>query len=195
MQKLSITAIILAGGQSNRMNGKDKGLMLLAGKPLYQHVIDRIKPHVNFIMINCNRHIDQYSSLGYLVFCDDLKGFLGPLSGIYSGLLKSTTDWNLFVSCDTPFLPDDLIDRLVKFTTTHQAIYPFDGKNDHPTILLIHKSIAPQLNKYLVNGDRKLMLFLKQINAIAVDFSENPSGFTNINTLEMLEKANVLIKS
>ena len=194
MQKLSITAIILAGGQSNRMNGKDKGLMLLAGKPLYQHVIDRIKPQVSFVMINCNRHTDLYSSLGYFVFSDDLKGFLGPLSGIYSGLLRSTTDWNLFVSCDTPFLPGDLIARLIKFTTTHQAIYPFDGKNDHPTILLIHKNIIPQLKKYLDNGDRKLMLFLKQINAIAVDFSENPSGFTNINTLEMLERANISFK-
>ena len=194
MRKLSITAIILAGGQSNRMNGKDKGLMLLAGKPLYQHVIDRIEPQVNLVMINCNRHADLYSSLGYFVFCDDLKGFLGPLSGIYSGLLRSTTDWNLFVSCDTPFLPEDLIDRLAKFTATHQAIYPFDGENDHPTILLIHKNIIPQLKKYLDNGDRKLMLFLKQINAIAVDFSENPSGFTNINTLDMLEKANISIK-
>ena len=194
MRKLSITAIILAGGQSNRMNGKDKGLMLLAGKPLYQHVIDRIEPQVNLVMINCNRHADLYSSLGYFVFCDDLKGFLGPLSGIYSGLLRSTTDWNLFVSCDTPFLPEDLIDRLAKFTETHQAIYPFDGKNDHPTILLIHKNIIPQLKKYLDNGDRKLMLFLKQINAIAVDFSENPSGFTNINTLEMLERANISFK-
>ncbi|MFQ0990985.1 molybdenum cofactor guanylyltransferase MobA [Gilliamella apicola] len=194
MRKLSITAIILAGGQSNRMNGKDKGLMLLAGKPLYQHVIDRIEPQVNFVMINCNRHADLYSSLGYFVFCDDLKGFLGPLSGIYSGLLRSTTDWNLFVSCDTPFLPEDLIDRLAKFTATHQAIYPFDGENDHPTILLIHKNIIPQLKKYLDNGDRKLMLFLKQINAIAVDFSENPSSFTNINTLEMLERANISFK-
>ena len=194
MRKLSITAIILAGGQSNRMNGKDKGLMLLAGKPLYQHVIDRIEPQVNFVMINCNRHADLYSSLGYFVFCDDLKGFLGPLSGIYSGLLRSTTDWNLFVSCDTPFLPEDLIARLIKFTTTHKAIYPFDGKNDHPTILLIHKNIIPQLKKYLDNGDRKLMLFLKQINAIAVDFSENPSDFTNINTPEMLERANISFK-
>ncbi|OTQ78714.1 molybdenum cofactor guanylyltransferase MobA [Gilliamella apis] len=195
MEKPPITGIILAGGQSNRMNGKDKGLMLLAGKPLYQYVIDRIKPQVDLLMINCNRHVEQYRSLGYPVFCDDLQGFLGPLAGIYSGLLRSPTTWNLFVSCDTPFLPDDLITRLAKLTTTHQAIYPFDGKNDHPTILLINKSIAPQLKKYLEEGDRKLMLFLQQINAVAVDFSDNPVSFTNINTLDMLENANFMIKA
>ena len=76
-----------------------------------------------------------------------------------------------------------------------EFIYPFDGKNDHPTILLINKSIAPQLKKYLEEGDRKLMLFLQQINAIAVDFSDNPASFTNINTLDMLENANFMIKT
>lgn len=195
MEKLPITAIILAGGQSNRMNGVDKGLMLLAGKPLFQHVINRIKPQVDLLMVNCNRHVDQYHSLGYPVFCDDLKGFLGPLSGIYSGLLRSTTTWNLFVSCDTPFLPNDLIVRLVKFAATHQAIYPFDGGKDHPTILLINKSITPQLKNYLEEGNRKLMLFLQQINSIAVDFSDKPASFTNINTVEMLESASFAIKA
>lgn len=195
MEKLPVTAIILAGGQSNRMNGVDKGLMLLAEKPLFQHVIDRVKSQVDFIMINCNRHTDQYGALDYPVFSDDLPGFLGPLAGIYSGLSRSSTDWNLVVSCDTPFLPVDLLIRLAKFTTTHQAIFPFDGKNNHPTVLLINKSVIPQLKKYLENGDRKLMLFLKQIHATAVDFSDTPASFTNINTIEMLESANLAIKA
>lgn len=195
MEKLPITAIILAGGQSNRMNGVDKGLMLLAGKPLFQHVIDRIKPQVDFIMINCNRYADQYGSLNYPIFADDLKGFLGPLAGIYSGLLRSNTDWNLFVSCDTPFLPHDLLARLAKFSATHQAIFPFDGKDNHPTILLINKSVIAQLKKYLENGDRKLMLFLKKIHATAVDFSDTPTSFININTVDMLESANLAIEA
>jgi molybdenum cofactor guanylyltransferase len=195
MGKPPITGIVLAGGQGKRMHGNDKGLMKLAGKPLFQHVIDRIKNQVDFITINCNRHIKQYSALGYPVFCDEFTGYLGPLAGIYTGLEQSTTAWNLFVSCDTPFLPDDLLTRLVKFTTTHHAIYPFDGKNNHPTILLINKSTAPQLKKYLQNGDRKLMLFLTQVNAIAVDFSEVPLSFTNINTLDVLESLNVTIKA
>lgn len=195
MEKLPITAIILAGGQSNRMNGVDKGLMLLAGKPLFQHVIDRIKPQVDFIMINCNQHADQYGSLNYPIFGDDLKGFLGPLAGIYSGLLRSNTDWNLFVSCDTPFLPVDLLARLAKFSATHQAIFPFDGKDNHPTILLINKSVIAQLKKYLENGDRKLMLFLKKIHATAVNFSDTPTSFININTVDMLESANLAIEA
>ncbi|OCG30844.1 hypothetical protein A9G34_07420 [Gilliamella sp. Choc4-2] len=190
MKKLSITAIILAGGRSTRMRGEDKGLLLLKGKPLYQHVIDRIKPQVDLIMINCNRHFTQYQLAGYPIFSDDLSGNLGPLAGIYSGLLHSTTDWNLFVSCDTPYLPNDLILRLGKHIDTHKAIYPFDNEYNHPTILLIHKVVLAPLKAFLEKGERKLMLFLEEINAIAVDFSDNSTCFININTPQMLEKVN-----
>ncbi|OCG00193.1 molybdenum cofactor guanylyltransferase MobA [Gilliamella sp. wkB112] len=189
MEKLSITAIVLAGGQSSRMNGNDKGLLLLKGKPLYQHVIDCIQYQVNSIMINCNRHFEQYQKAGYPIFSDDYKGYLGPLSGIYSGLQRSQTQWNLFVSCDTPFLPDNLITRLSKHIDTNKAVYPFDGKYNHPTILLINKIVTPQLKAYLEQGDRKLMIFLQQINALSVDFSDKVSCFININTPEILNKA------
>ncbi|MWN05328.1 molybdenum cofactor guanylyltransferase MobA [Gilliamella sp. Pas-s95] len=190
MEKPSITAIILAGGKSTRMNGNDKGLLLLQQKPLYQHVIDRIQPHVDALMINCNRHIQQYQKAGYPVFSDDLAGFCGPLSGIYSGLLRSKTDWNLFISCDTPFLPDDLIDRLAVYTANNSAIYPYDGQYHHPTILLIHKTTIPQLQAYLEQGERKLMLFLEQISAKSVDFSDKAACFININTVEELNAFN-----
>ncbi|OCG06910.1 molybdenum cofactor guanylyltransferase MobA [Gilliamella sp. wkB178] len=190
MEKLSITAIVLAGGQSSRMHGNDKGLLLLKGKPLFQHVIDRIHNQVDSVMINCNRHLEQYQTTGYPVFTDAIKGYLGPLAGIYSGLLQSKTYWNLFVSCDTPFLPNDLVSRLAKNITNNQAMYPIDGTYTHPTILLTNKTIMPQLKIYLEQGDRKLMLFLQQINAIAVDFSDESSCFININTPDTLNRAN-----
>lgn len=194
MEKPSITAIILAGGQSSRMNGKDKGLQLLNGKPLYQHVIEHIKHQVDSIIINCNRNFEKYQCAGYPTFSDDFKGFWGPLSGIYSGLVRSTTSWNLFVSCDTPFLPDNLITRLSMYTSSSKAIYPFDGIYYHPTILLINKTVIQELKTYLEQGNRKLMLFLEKIDAIPVDFSDQPSCFININTPEILNKMNQSIE-
>lgn len=182
----AITAIVLAGGQGSRMGGQDKGLVVLNNKPLYQHVICRIAHQVNFVMINCNRHIERYQLAGYPTFYDVLTGYLGPLSGIYSGLLRSDTPWNLFVSCDTPFLPSDLVSRFLAHIADHDAAYAFDGEQDHPTILLIHKRLVPQLKAYLDNGNRKLMLFLTQINAIAIDFSDQKIAFTNINTPDNL---------
>ncbi|WP_392561219.1 molybdenum cofactor guanylyltransferase MobA [Orbus sturtevantii] len=186
MLKTSITAIILAGGKSMRMNGNDKGLLLLKDKPLYCHVIDKIKPQVDTIIINANRNIISYQHTNYSVINDVLPGFLGPLAGIYSGLINSQTDWNLIVSCDTPFLPSDLVTRLMQKAINHQAAYVFDGEKPHPTILLIRRELAEKIKIYLAQGDRKLMLFLQGVDAIKVDFSDKKQLFININTPEDL---------
>lgn len=186
MLKIPITAIILAGGKSTRMGLHDKGLQRLNGKPLYQHVIDKIKPQVNHIIINSNQHHDQYQRLGYPVIADQLPGFLGPLAGIYSGLITSSTDWNISVSCDTPFLPDNLVFRLYQKISQQSAAYVFDGQRIHPTLLLIHRRLANDIRQFLAQGERKLQSFLAKINAVKVDFSDTRLSFININTLEEL---------
>ncbi|RKS85848.1 molybdenum cofactor guanylyltransferase [Orbus hercynius] len=186
MLKTPITAIILAGGKSTRMQGNDKGLLLLKGLPLYRHVIDKINPQVTDIIINTNRHIEQYQQSGYRVICDELDGFLGPLAGIYSGLVRSTTPWNLVVSCDTPFLPDDLVLHLQQNIADRPAAYVFDGEKSHPTILLIHRNMAEKIRSYLMQGDRKLLLFLESINAAMVNLADQKQSFININTPEEL---------
>ena len=48
---ITISAVILAGGKARRMAGKDKGLQLLQGKPLIQHVIERVQPQISDIAI------------------------------------------------------------------------------------------------------------------------------------------------
>lgn len=186
MLRQPITAIVLAGGKSRRMEENNKGLQLLSNKPLYCHVIDQIKPQVDIIIISANNNLDDYKQSGYTVVQDKLSGFLGPLAGIYSGLSHSKTDWALIVSCDTPFLPKNLVQRLWLGAQGHVAAYVNDGEKDHPTILLIHTSQMENIANYLQNGDRKLMLFLNSIKAAVVSFSDNPNAFININTLDEL---------
>lgn len=186
MFEMPITAIILAGGKSMRMHQDNKGLQLLKGQPLYSHVIARIKPQVNYILINSNRDIAQYQQSQYPVITDKIGGYLGPLAGIYSGLMVTMTNWNLIVSCDTPFLPFDLVKRLQQHCSDHLAAYVFDGERAHPTIMLIHRQLAPLIKRYLLRGERKLCGLLEEINAIQVDFSDNPQAFSNINTFEEL---------
>ena len=79
---MPITAIILSGGRATRMKGTDKGLMLLHQKPLIEHVIERLKPQVEEILINANREIAQYQAFGYTVLQDEIQEFLGPLAGL-----------------------------------------------------------------------------------------------------------------
>ncbi len=177
-----ITGIILAGGQGSRMGGQDKGLLLLNGLPLYHHVLIRLSPQVDKLLINANRHIGRYQQSAFPVFSDLPNAFSGPLAGILTGLMTIDTDWAIFAPCDVPNLPPDLVERLWQGKQDHLAAYANDGQRAHPTLLLIHRSLAPVLQAYLDAGDRKLMLFLATINAIAVSFADQPLAFQNLNT-------------
>ncbi|MEI7064167.1 molybdenum cofactor guanylyltransferase MobA [Dickeya chrysanthemi] len=179
-----ITGVILAGGQSSRMGGNDKGLIELEGRPLYQHVLDRLKPQVDTLLINANRHQECYRQSGYPVIGDINHDFSGPLAGVFTGLSVAKTEWVVFVPCDVPALPCDLVSRLLNFSDGHLVAYATDGVRQHPTLLLIHTSLIGKLEAYLSNGDRKLMLFLEQVTAKAVSFADQPLSFRNLNTPE-----------
>lgn len=183
-----ITGIILAGGQARRMNGKDKGLVMLFGKPLYQHVLDKLKPQVNTIVINANRNIHTYQQTGFPVICDTIEHYPGPLAGILAGLEYSKTEWCMFVPCDTPFIPDNLVQQLWQNRENHHLVYASDGEREHPTLCLIHKSQIALLKQFLAKGDKKLMLFMAQAQAKPVIFPDSQNAFENINTLDACSK-------
>ncbi|WP_159567231.1 molybdenum cofactor guanylyltransferase MobA [Budvicia diplopodorum] len=179
-----LTGAILSGGKATRMGGSDKGLVKVNGIPLYQHVLTRLKPQVEHIVISANRNIEEYKKSGYPVFSDSISGFNGPLAGILTILENSPTDWVLFSPCDTPLIPHNLAEKLWNNRNHQPAAYADDGQRAHPTLALLHTSLITPLRDYLLGGDRKLMIFLSQQHATAVDFKDSPKAFKNINTLD-----------
>ncbi len=184
-----ITAVILAGGKGSRLAHADKGLVTLNNTPLVQHLINRIKPQVNEIIISANRNIETYSSLGLTVFQDDIDGFAGPLAGILKALQQSKTDWLLVTPADSPFIPTDLALRLMQNSGENKVVIPHDGQYLHPTSALIHKSLIASLEAFLQQGERKARVWMQQQPHAVVDFSDQPDSFMNINTQEDLENA------
>ncbi|TCJ95837.1 molybdenum cofactor guanylyltransferase [Volucribacter psittacicida] len=188
---MTISAVILAGGQGKRMGGVDKGLQLLQGKPLVEHILQRLKPQLTHIAINANRHLPQYAQYGYPVFNDELTGFQGPLSGMLTGLKRATSDYVLFVPCDCPYLPLNLVEKFSQ--AIHQqapVAYADDGERSHPTFCLLSKKLITPLSTYLAQGERKVLTFFQQQQALVIDFSEQKQGFININWREGLDKNN-----
>lgn len=61
--KVSISAVILAGGQSRRFDYDDKGLLEWQGTALVQYVISRLAPQTDQVIINCNQHVARYQVL------------------------------------------------------------------------------------------------------------------------------------
>jgi len=185
-----ISGVILAGGQATRMQGRDKGLIKLQHQPLIQHVINRLQPQVSKIRINANRNLDAYRQFGFPVFNDANQDFQGPLSGMLQGLRPSGTepsDWIVCVPCDAPLLAPDLVARFCQSLGENDYLaVADDGKWMQPTFCMLHCSLADSLEQYIANGGRKTADWLRQENAVRVDFSDQQTAFANINSNEDL---------
>lgn len=183
----AVTGVVLAGGKASRMGGKDKGLQELNGKPLWQHVAERLEPQVTSLVISANRNLEIYGASGLPVLADTLDDFPGPLAGILSVMQQSDGEWFLFCPCDTPRIPMDLMARLQKNRQHNaQVVWANDGERDHPAVALLHRSVLPFLQNYLAGGERRVMVFMRQMGGHAVDFSDTKSAFVNVNTPEDL---------
>lgn len=73
----AITGLILAGGRGSRMGEVDKGLQPFQGQPMVTHVITRLQPQCNALIINANRNADTYALFGHIVVADGIEGFAG----------------------------------------------------------------------------------------------------------------------
>ena len=187
--KEKITGILLAGGQGRRMGGVDKGLQLLRGKPMAQHVIERFAPQVDELLINANQNIEQYQGLGYRVIPDAIGGFVGPLAGLHRGLSEATHPLVVTAPCDSPFLPLDLVAQLKAALDANNAELAVakTGDQPHPVFSLCRTSVIPSLTAFLESGGRKIDLWYSQLKVVEVQFAEE-AAFRNINTREELSQ-------
>ncbi len=193
--KNGITALILAGGRATRMGGVDKGLVELAGKTMTEHVIARLEPQVEHLLLNANRSLNQYAELGLAVVPDTLEDFQGPLAGMLAGLQKCTTPLLLSAPCDSPVPPLDYAERMLSALESEQAdiAVATDGIRLQPVFCLIRTQLAESLNDYLATGDRKIDLWFAQHKMARVSFEDQPEAFANINRPKELAEIEKLL--
>lgn len=190
LNKHDITAVILAGGKGRRMDGEDKGLVKLENRPLIEYVIDAISPQVETIILNANRNQELYARYGYPVVSDTLLDYQGPLAGFICALKSSTTSHIVTLPCDGPFVPTDLVERLICALTENNAeiAVAHDGDRMQPVYSLIPTTLSNSLNAFLDSGERKIDLWYKQHRVALADFSGCPETFRNINTAEQRDQ-------
>lgn len=99
-------------------------------------------------------------------------------------LKQAVGEWVAFVPCDVPNLSATLVEELWRQKGHALAVYAHDGERDHPTLALLHTSLAPQLADYLVRKERNLMLFLQNVDARPVAFAGQQAALHNLNTPE-----------
>jgi molybdenum cofactor guanylyltransferase len=199
-----IIGLLLAGGQSRRMGGGDKALRLLTGQTLLDHVIDRIGPQVDALVLNANGDPSRFARFGLPVVADSIADFAGPLAGILAGLdwaAQHRPDCALVasVATDAPFLPRDLVARLVAGSKAEGAelACAASGGQPHPVIGLWPVRLREELRRALtVEGIRKVDVWTARHRLATVPFPPEIPGldpFFNANRPEDLDRAAALL--
>jgi len=189
INKSHITAVILAGGKGRRLGGQDKGLVEYQGKKLIHHVLDKITPQVETVIINANRNQKNYAELGYQVISDEFSDFQGPLAGFAIAMQTCNTEFILTMPCDGPNLPDDYVSRLISVIKNKETIVvAHDGERLQPVHALIPVSLIDSLLAFLNDGERKIDRWYAKHQMTTADFSDNPNVFFNVNTEEQRQQ-------
>lgn len=201
--------VLLAGGQSRRMGGGDKGLLEIAGKTMLAHVVDRLAPQVARMVVNANGDPARFAALGLPVVADTVGGFVGPLAGVLAGMRWTLAEAPgashiVTVSTDAPFLPADLVARLAAALSAApdmRIALAASGGELHPVIGLWPVALADDLEAALFQGLRKVLHWTDRHGSVAVDFpfvearGRRLDPFFNANTPEELAEARLLIES
>jgi molybdopterin-guanine dinucleotide biosynthesis protein A len=188
-----ITGLVLAGGRGSRMGGVDKGLQNHQGVPLALHALLRLQPQVGQLMINANRNLGAYESMGVPVWPDVQSDYPGPLAGVLVGLERCETPYLVTVPCDTPNFPLDLVERLAHALEAEGADLAMAATREgsevmpQPVFCLLKAELLESLIKYLQSGQRKIDRWTAQHRVATVVF-DDATAFDNANTIEELQR-------
>lgn len=184
IQSISVNhAVVLAGGKGQRMGGVQKALLLYQGKPILSYILDSLSAQVNNILLNVNSDFERYDDFKCPVFSDQMSGFLGPLEGMASAWECVPDDWILFVPCDNPFLPENLLDRMLKVykEMPKPLLVVHDGVRMQPLYCLMHRSLQPNLQKAVSLEHLSVRKWIYENEHLEVDFSDLTGSFQNFN--------------
>ena len=163
----------------------DKGLIQVAGKSMVEWVVDSLQPQCTKLLVNANRHPEDYSRLtGCEVIADQIPDYAGPLAGMASGLHVCETTYLLTVPCDSPLIQADLVERLHQALVNEDAdlSVAHDGQRMQPVFALIKCELENSLLDFLADGGRKIDQWYQQHLTALADFSGCEDMFLNINT-------------
>jgi len=197
--------VILAGGLSRRMGGGDKCLQVLGGKTLLAHVIARLGPQVDGLILNANGDPARFAEYGLSIAPDSVEGFAGPLAGVLAGLDAAKAQGASHIvtaAADTPFFPRDLAANLRQAADAAGAPIalaatpdPERGLARHPTFGLWPTALADDLREALADGVRKVVLWTDKHGAATARFDVAAfDPFFNVNTPDDMARAEALLK-
>lgn len=179
------TVAILAGGAASRLDGRDKGLQPLQGRPLVAWVVDALREAAApALLIVANRHHGDYARYAPTI-ADLVPGFRGPLAGVAAALAACQTPLLLTVPVDCPDPPRELARRFTEAMRAGpaNAIVAHDGERRQPLFALYRRELATSAADAAQAG-QGVWAWQASIGARELDFSDRQRQFRNLNTFE-----------
>ena len=184
-----VAGIILAGGLSRRMGGGDKSLLTVGGRSMLAAVIDRLADQASPLVLNANGDPRRFAHFCLQVFSDPIDGYIGPLAGILGGLRwarqNSAARWIVTVPADTPFIPRNLVGRLLTGLGDAEIAIARSGGRSHPVVGLWPVEMGDDLERWLGDaGHRKADAWATSRRHVEITFGgdEEFDPFFNVNT-------------
>ncbi|MBZ9811608.1 molybdenum cofactor guanylyltransferase MobA [Mesorhizobium sp. BR1-1-9] len=190
--------VVLAGGLGRRMGGGDKPTRVIGGRTMLEHVIERLGPQCDGLVLNANGDPVRFARFGLPVVADTIEGYPGPLAGMLAALdwtadNRPDVEWVVSAAGDCPFLPRDLVARLQRARMTEGAdlAVASSGGQAHPVIGLWKVALRDELRHALTNeGLRKIDRWTTRYGLATVSWPAEPvDPFFNANTVDDLAEA------
>jgi len=187
-----MTGIILAGGENKRM-GVDKAFLTVAGIPLIEHVLGVLGAVVQQIIIVTNSP-ERYRTYDARIVTDRLD-LRGPLTGMYSGLFSSESEYNVVVACDMPFLNAGLLSFMMELAPGYDAVVPGVGELTEPLHAVYSKKLLPVIEERIGKNERRIQGIFVKANVRYVTekeisrFDPERRSFINLNTPQQYKEA------
>ena len=190
--------VVLAGGLGRRMGGGDKPMREIGGRTILDHVIERLEPQCDGLLLNANGDPARFARFGLPVVADTIEGYPGPLAGIlaaveWTAANRPGVEWVASAAGDCPFLPRDLVARLQQARLAEGAdlAVAMSGGQAHPVIGLWKVTLREELRHALVEDDlRKIDRWTARYRLATVSWPVEPvDPFFNANTVDDLAEA------
>ncbi|WP_122664557.1 molybdenum cofactor guanylyltransferase MobA [Pseudomonas viridiflava] len=182
--------LLLAGGQGQRMGGRDKGLILWRGEPLIQHLHRLTRPLTDDLVISCNRNLEHYAIYADRLVQDGNDEFHGPFAGIRAALPLAHHSHLLVLPCDVPLIDHSLLQSLRKTAFEHpeQPVMVRSGTHWQPLLCMIPTLHAKAFEAAWLSGERSPRRVMEQLHAVAVQCEADDPRLANLNTPDLLTR-------
>lgn len=196
---MKILGAIIAGGHSTRMGGREKSFLVLDGATLLDRTLSRLRFQVDEVIINANGDATRFATTGADVVEDVLADVGTPLAGLQASLYYGANhgfDAVVTVPSDAPFLPLDLVQRLLEAGEVTGAAIARSGGQDHYLTGIWTTAMARPLGRLIeVEGMTRVQDFVARAKAEKVVWAAVPHDpFFNINTPEDLAEAELVAR-